>query len=166
MQNEFTRGKIIVTTIITTVLITNGIGIWFTQSWLLRWYGELAQTLTDPAARDSARTLQSWFIMNQESFSTHQGLNYSIVIFLCLLLYLGYSWLRWLWAFHWLMRGTVGAFTSVVAFIDIAQFNPLLALGLLTSLIYVVCGMTMLFSPNVQAYMNAMRWPATSVRKV
>jgi hypothetical protein len=166
MQSEFTRGKIIVTTIITIVLFTNGIGIWFTQSWLLRWYGELAQTLTDPVARGSAQTVQTWFVMNQKSFLANQGLNYGVVILLCLMLYLGYGWLRWLWGIHWLVRGLVGTFASVTALLYIEQFSHLLALGLLTSLIYIVCGMTMLFSPAVQAYMNAMRWPATSVRKV
>ena len=166
MQNEFTRGKIIVTSIVAITLFINGTGIWFARTWLLKWYAELAQSLTDPAARESIQILQTWFVMNQKSFLTNQGLNYGVVIFMCLLLYLGYNWLRWLWAIHWLARGIAGTFVSIVAFVYIEQFNRLLGLGLLISLIYVVCGLLMICAPSVRIYMNAMRRPASRFRRI
>ncbi len=164
MQNEFTRGKIIITTIVAITLFLNGIGIWFVQTWLLKWYAELAQTLSSPAARESLHALQSWFVTNQETFFSNRLLNFGIVTFLCLLLYLGHNSLRWLWAIHWLTRGIIGIGVSIVALKYIEQYNHLLVLGLFTSSAYIICGIIMISAPSIRVYMDAMRRPAGARR--
>lgn len=161
MPQEFVKGKIIVTVIIGIVLLINGIGLWFTKTWMLHWYVDLLETLTDPAARDAARALETWFVMNQSRFVANQGMNFGIVILLSLMLYLGFNWLRWLWAIHWLARGIVGLFATVVALLYIEQFHRLLVVGLLVSLLYVICGLTMIISPSVRCYMHALRKPVS-----
>jgi hypothetical protein len=121
----------------------------------------LAQSLPDPAARESAHALQVWFVMNQRNFTTNQGINFALVTLLCLLLYLGYNWLRWLWGAHWLATGLVGGLLTSAGLFQLATFNRLLALGLTVSIIYLICGALMLFSPSVRAYMAGMRRPGS-----
>ncbi len=164
MYNEFTRGKIIITTVVAIALFINGIGIWFVQTWLLKWYAELARPLSDPAARGALRELQSWFITNQETFFTNRVLNFGMVTFLCLLLYLGHGSLRWLWAVHWLTRGILGFALSIVALKYVGQSNQLLALSFLLSSTYVICAILLFSEPSIRVYMNSMRRPASARR--
>lgn len=164
MYHEFTRGKIIITTVVAITLFLNAIGIWFVQTWLLKWHAEVAQTLSDPAALGALHALQSWFIANQESFFTNRMLNFGLVIFMCLLLYLGHKSLRWLWAIHWLTRGSIGLSVSIVALKYIPQGNQLLLLAFLASSMYVICAILLIAAPSIGIYMKTMSRPTGARR--
>lgn len=166
MSEKFQRGKTIVTLIVGINLLLNGASIWFTRTMILRWVGELAQSLPDPTVQTSAHALQVWFVMNQRNFTANQGINFAIVTLLCLLLYLGYNWLRWLWGIHWLTIGIVGSLLTIAGLVQLAAFNRLLALGLTVSVIYLICGVLILFAPSVRAYMRVMRRPTTHARRI
>ncbi|MCB0062707.1 MAG: hypothetical protein KDE19_11350 [Caldilineaceae bacterium] len=159
LSREFVRGKTIVTTVVTTILLMNGIGIWFAKTWLLKWYAEVVMTIRDPQALTAAKALQTWFVMNQETFLANQLLNFAIIIFLCIMLFIGFNWLRWVWAIHWVTRGVLGSFACIIATFYIGLFHPLVAVGLLVSLIYLVCGLSMICSSSVHLYMKSMRRP-------
>ncbi|MEZ4620301.1 MAG: hypothetical protein R2867_32995 [Caldilineaceae bacterium] len=146
-------------------MASTGLASWFLQNWLIKWYAELAPTLSDPAARSNAsRSLQTWFIMHQYGILANKGVSFGIVLVLCMVLYAGYNWVRWLWAAHWLARGIVGLFVTFVAYSYINVFNRLLSTTLLISVAYVACGLIMVFSPSVRVYMDTMRRPHGRVR--
>ena len=166
MSNEFSRGKIIITATVGVVILLNSMGIWFNQNRLLKWYAELAQTLTDQIARDALRELQTWFLVNQGGIFSNQWLNYSVIIFLCLMLYLGYDWSRWFWAIYWLAGSIVGAFVSTVTWAYLGHFDRLLAISYTVSAIYLICGITIVASRSVRTYMRTMRYPAGNLNQV
>ena len=82
----------------------------------------------------------------------------------CLLLFIGFDWLRWLWALHWISRGLLGIVVCVFFANGIGYFQIIFALGLLTSLVYIGCGSFMLLSPSVAVYMHSLRPPYVKPR--
>lgn len=164
MRREFARGKSIVTAVIATILLLNGVGIWFAQTLLLHWYVDLVESVGEPRAMESARMLQTWFVMNQETFMANQVLNFGVVIFLCIMLFIGYNWLRWIWAIHWVLRGVLGTVACFFALLYIKQFSPLIGIGAVVSILYLICGISMLCSHSVYVYMQSLRRPARSVK--
>ena len=157
MRREFEQGKRIVTVVISIILLINGLGLWLSRTLLLTWYGELHASLEDPAAIQAARTLRDWFIANQQSFLSNQAANYAVVILFCLLLFIGFDWLRMLWAAHWLLRGLLGIVASLFFFYWLGHFHIIFILGLVTALLYISCGVLMLLSPSVKIYMYSLR---------
>jgi len=166
MSNEFSRGKIFITATIGAIIMINGIGIWFNNNRLLKWSAELAQTVPDRTTRDALAMLQSWFIINQEGVFANQWLNYSAIIFLCLLLYVGYNWSRWIWAIYWLTSGAIGIFFSTYMLTYLGYLDRLIAVGYSISIIYVLCGTVMVMSRSVHTYIFAMRSPAHGLRRM
>lgn len=158
MHREFEQGKRMVASVIAIIVVMNGVGIWLVQTWLHTWHGQLIGGLHDPTALQAARALRNWFITNQESFLPNYAANYAVVITFCLLLYIGFAWLRWLWAIHWIVRGAIG----LVACTFFAQWigpHLLFGLGVIASLLYLGCGSVMLFSPSINTYMHNLRRP-------
>ncbi len=156
MQSDFARGQRIVAIIVATILLINVVNIWFTQTWLLRWYLDWMAAIPSSWSLQLTRLLQLWFTVNYDLVLADRIPNFALILLLCGMLYLGFNWLRWLWAIHWIMRGALGAFSGITVY-NVHPSNFLIGVGLLISMLYLICGITMLYSPSVRYYMHSMR---------
>lgn len=92
----------------------------------------------------------------EQAVLAQQGRGLAFHIFWCILLYLGFNWVRILLGLSWLFSSIsvipLGILVAVFQF-----YHPLLLLLLITSLMYGIGGALLLFSPGVNTYMRMMR---------
>jgi hypothetical protein len=157
MNQQFRRGKQLVTLVIAIMLITNGVSFWFSRSLLLSWYQEAADHFHTLDATQAQRLLDYFVQLDQREFLVAQGTDYAFLILCSVILYLGYSWIRWLWSVTWLVKGGAGLFVAGLLMTQFGLWANLVLFGLITSSLYLLCAICILFLPSVHTYMKMMR---------
>lgn len=157
MNRQFRRGQQQLTLVIGVILLTNGLTFWLSRSVLLSWYQDAVRQLHLPDTHAVQRLLSYFVVIDQRNFLADQGLTYALLILGLVILYLGYSWVRWLWCMVWLAQGVSGLVVAYLLTQTFEQWPNLLVYGLLTSAIYVGCALALLCLPGINAYLRTIR---------
>ena len=157
MRRQFQRGQWLVATIIVIMLLMNGVSLWLSQTLLLSWYHDALSAVGQADSIRAAKAVEEFIQQNQRSLATTQAASYAFLIFCCIILYLGYSWIRWLWGISWLIKGASGLFAVSQLNFQFELSPNLFLFGAITSLLYTLCALCILFSPSVHTYMQSMR---------
>jgi hypothetical protein len=157
MRRRFQRGQRIVAIIIVIMLLMNGVSLWLSQTVLLSWYHDALTAVGRVDSIQAAKSLEEFVLLNQRNLANGQAASYAFLIFCCIILYLGYGWIRWLWGISWLIKGVSGLVAASLFNLQFDVSPNLFYYGLITSLLYTLCALCILFSPSVHAYMQAMR---------
>jgi hypothetical protein len=145
--------------IIVIMLLMNGASLWLSHTVLLSWYQDALSAVGRVSSIQAAKTLDEFVQLNQHNLGATQAASYAFLIFCCIILYLGYSWIRWLWGISWLVKGVSGLIAAGLFHLQFGLSPNLFLFGLITSLLYTLCALCILFSPSVHMYMQAMRHP-------
>ena len=157
MRRRFVRGQRLIAMIIVIMLLMNGISLWLSHTVVLSWYHDALSAIGQTDSLPAVKTLEAFVQLNQRNLATTQAASYAFLIFCCIILYMGYSWIRWLWGISWLFKGMSGMLAAVL-FMQQSGLKPnLLLFGLITSMIYTFCALCILFSPSIHTYMRAMQ---------
>lgn len=157
MYKQFQRGKQEVTLVIVAMLLMNGLSFWLSQSRLSAWYRD-ALAHTEPLDILQVQKILAQVVpLEQHSFLTSQAASYAFLILCCVILYLGYSWIRWLWGLGWLLKGVSGLLATSLLITQFGLLTHLVFFSFITSLLYTLCATCILCSPSVHAYMRMMR---------
>jgi|LakMenE01Jun11ns_1017448.scaffolds.fasta_scaffold9660651_2 hypothetical protein len=157
MNKEFQRGKQLLAVVIAIVLLIDGLSFWLSRSVLLSWYHE-ASTQVDKLNGRAAQQLLRYFVeLDQRNFLANQGITYALLILGLVILYLGYSWIRWLWCAVWLTKGSGGLLVAYLLTHQVELWPNLMVYGLVTSTLYVCCAFALLCLPSINTYLRTIR---------
>lgn len=92
----------------------------------------------------------------QANLLSQQMMGFAFHIFWCIMLYLGYGWVRILWGISWLMAG-VGTLFLIPTLFLFPSAMLLLSVIIVSGLMYGVGGAILLFSPSIRTYSYLMR---------
>lgn len=157
MNKQFQRGKQLLTVVIALVLLMDGLRFWLSRSLLLSWYQEATTQVHLLDGRLVQRLLAYFVEIDQRNFFTDQGLTYALLILGLVVLYLGYSWIRWLWGMVWLAKGGSGLLVAYLLTKVFDHSPNLVVYGLVTSVLYLGCALCILCLPSITIYLRAMR---------
>ncbi|MCE7987319.1 MAG: hypothetical protein DYG89_39635 [Caldilinea sp. CFX5] len=109
----------------------------------------------DPALLDQTMALVETSAY-QQSALTQQGRELAFHIFWCIMLYLGFNWVRILMGLSWLLA-SIGVIPLALLMIVFEFYHPFVILLMTSGVIYGIGGALLLFSPGVNTYMRMMR---------
>lgn len=92
----------------------------------------------------------------QQAVLAEQGQGFAFHIFWCIMLYLGFNWVRILLGLSWLVS-SIGIIPLVILLVVFQFYHPFVILLLASSFVYGIGGVLLLFSPGVNTYMRMMR---------
>jgi hypothetical protein len=157
MNKQLRCGQYLLTLVIALILLTEGLTFWLSRSVLLSWYHDAINEVPVSDGRVVQRLLGSFVVIDQRNFLANQGLTYALLILGLVMLYLGYSWIRWLWCMVWLAKGCSGLVAAYLLTKAFALWPNLLVYGLITSTLYLCCALSLLCLPSIHLFMRTMR---------
>lgn len=157
MQSQFYQGQKLMGIIIGIHLVVTGISIVLFQEFFLPHLPDLLLSFPEFAPLAHDPQFQDAMAANRDAMITQQAVGFAFNLFWCVMLYLGFNWVRWLWGLGWLFN-SIASICSTFFLYTTNLIPPIFLLSLLIfSLLYLWCGSTLLFSPNVRVYMQTMR---------
>lgn len=156
-RTQFVKGQNLLALIISFHLLFGLATIASFQTIILPAFLDLAYHVDglDPATKAELHTRATTFQAQVNPLS-QQMMGFAFHIFWCIMLYLGYSWVRILWGLSWLMAG-VGTLFFIPTLFLFPSAMLLLSVMIVCGLIYGVGGAMLLFSPAIRTYSYMMR---------
>lgn len=154
---QFVRGQNLLALIISFHLLFGLATIASFQTVILPAFLDLAYRVDgmDAATKAELYTRATAF-QQQPNPLSQQFMSFAFHIFWCIMLYLGYGWVRILWGLSWLLSGLAALFGLLLLFF--LNSSSLLLYGLIgCGIIYGVWGIMLLFSPAIRTYGYIMR---------
>lgn len=161
MNKQFVRGQQLLSTMIGIHLLLGLLAIATFQNYLLP---SIIDLLYQAAARfdevDRTQIDQAMALVEnnvyQQAALAQQGRELAFHIFWCIMLYLGFNWVRILMGLSWLLA-SIGVIPLALVVIVFEFYHPFVVLLMASGVIYGVGGALLLFSPGVNTYMRMMR---------
>lgn len=161
MNKQFVRGQQLLSTMIGIHLLLGLLAIATFQNYLLP---SIIDLLYQAAARfdevDGTQINQAMALVEnnvyQQAALAQQGRELAFHIFWCIMLYLGFNWVRILMGLSWLLA-SIGVIPLALLMIVFEFYHPFVVLLMASGVIYGVGGALLLFSPGVNTYMRMMR---------
>lgn len=161
MNQQFVKGQRLLCTMIGIHLLLGILVIATFQGYLLPSIIELNHLAAarfddvDAMLLDQALALTESSTYQQAALA-QQGRELAFHIFWCIMLYLGFNWVRILMGLSWLLA-SIGVIPLALLMIFFEFYHPFVMLLMASGLIYGIGGAMLLFSPGVNTYMRMMR---------
>lgn len=156
MNQQFIRGRNLLTIIIVFQLLFSILNIYFTFSGTFNGYIAQEFTAMPDFPISSPEALEVSLNAATEENMLGLWLSAAFVIFWSIMLYLGVNWVRLLSGIGWLLYGLMG-FVVVPILYSSGFFRELLILSTIIWLLYLIFGGMLLFSPSIRTYYTMMR---------
>jgi hypothetical protein len=161
MNKQFVRGQQLLSVMIGIHLLLGILVIATFQGYLLPSIIELSYLAAaqlddvDTTLLDQALALTESSTYQQAAL-IKQGRELAFHIFWCIMLYLGFNWVRMLMGLSWLLA-SIGVIPLALLMIVFEFYHPFVMLLMASGVIYGIGGALLLFSPGVNTYMRMMR---------